>query len=157
LQHNKEEAMKLIGKIFGIFFKYFALVPAFIGFIGGTILSIINKSIGGLLLMLSVLVIYLFLPELALLIGRQGFEEVWKQFSIQAKPDFSRPWKLTRIALLISSCTAALIFILKTTETKNLFYLFGIPISGLLFYLVLIADKFILRLILNKKSTKQKS
>jgi len=141
--------MKLIGKIFESFFKYFALVPAFIGFIGGTILSIINKSFGGLLLMLSVLVIYLFLPELALLIGRQGFEEVWKQFSIQAKPDFSRHWKLTRIALLIS--------ILKTAETKNLFYLFGIPISGLLFYLVLIADKLILRLILNKKSTKQKS
>ncbi|WP_237698982.1 hypothetical protein [Caldicellulosiruptor obsidiansis] len=97
--------------------------------------------------MLSVLVIYLFLPELALLIGRQGFEEVWKQFGIQAKPDFLRSWRLTRIALLISSCTAALIFILKTIETKNFFYLFGIPISGLLFYLVLIADKLIHKLI----------
>ncbi|BCS81942.1 hypothetical protein [Anaerocellum diazotrophicum] len=123
--------MKLIGKIFEAFFKYFVLVPALIGFIGGTILSIINKSFGGLLLMLSVIIVYLFLPELALLIGRYGFEEIWKQFVVQAKPDFTRPWKLTRVVLLTSFCTAIIISILKTIETKNFFYLFGIPISGL--------------------------
>ncbi|WP_271628740.1 hypothetical protein [Caldicellulosiruptor sp. DIB 104C] len=144
--------MKLIGKIFEVFFKYFILVPAFIGFISGTILSIINKSFGGLLLMLSVIIVYLFLPELALLVGRYGFEEVWKQIGIYTKPDFIRPWKLTKIVLLTSCCTAVIISILKIIETKNFFYLFGIPISGLLFYLVLIADNLINRVIYNKKS-----
>jgi len=143
LQHNRGEAMKLIGKIFEVFFKYFVLVPAFIGFISGTILSIINKSFGGLLLMLSVIIVYLFLPELALLVGRYGFEEVWKQIGIYTKPDFIRPWKLTKIVLLTSCCTAVIISILKIIETKNFFYLFGIPISGLVFYLVLVVNKLI--------------
>ncbi|AEM72961.1 hypothetical protein [Caldicellulosiruptor acetigenus] len=142
--------MKLIGKIFEAFFKYFVLVPAFIVFIVGTILSIINKSFSGLLLMISGLIVYLFLPELALLIGRYGFEDIWKQFGFQTKPDFARPWKLTKIVLLTSFCTAVIISILKIIETKNFFYLFGIPISGLLFYLVLMADKLIHKSISNK-------
>ncbi|ADQ07811.1 conserved hypothetical protein [Caldicellulosiruptor hydrothermalis 108] len=93
--------------------------------------------------MLSVIIVYLFLPELALLVGRYGFEEVWKQFGVQTKPDFIRPWKLTKIVLFTSCCTAVIISILKMIETKNFFYLFGIPISGLVFYLVLIVDKLI--------------
>jgi len=149
--------MKLLGKIFEIIFKYVVLIPAFLGLIFGTIISLTNKSFSFLLLTVISLTIYLFLPELALIIGKCGFEEIWEQFGVQTKPNFVRTWKLIIAVLLVSFCTAIIISILKTIETKNFFYLFGIPISGLLFSLVLIADKLILRFILDKKSTKQKS
>jgi len=139
--------MKLLGKIFEIFFKYVALIPAFLGLIFGTIISLTNKSFSFLLLTVISLTIYLFLPDLALIIGKYGFEEIWKQFGVQTKPNFVRTWKLIKAVLLVSFCTAIIISILKTIETKNFFYLFGIPISGLLFYLVLIADKLIHKLI----------
>ncbi len=139
--------MKLLGKIFEIFFKFVALIPAFLGLIFGTIISLTNKSFSFLLLTVISLTIYLFLPDLALIIGKYGFEEIWNQFGVQTKPNFVRTWKLIKAVLLVSFCTAIIISILKTIETKNFFYLFGIPISGLLFYLVLIANKLIHKLI----------
>lgn len=144
--------MRLIGKIYEVFIKYIALIPAFIGFISGTILSVINRSFGILIFMVSGLIAYLFLLESVFLIGKCGFEEIWKQFGVQAKADFTRPWKLTKIVLLTSCCTAVVISILKIIETKSFFYLFGIPISGLLFYLVMIVDKLIKNQDLSKRA-----
>ncbi|WAM34300.1 hypothetical protein [Caldicellulosiruptor morganii] len=146
--------MKLIGKLFLVFFKYFAIVPALIGFIGGTILSIINKSFAGIILTLSLAIGYLYLIELSVYIGKFGFEEIWEQFGVKARPDFARSWKLSKIALLISCVTALIISFLKIHQTKNLLYLLGAIISVLLFYLVLRFDKAIYKRLSNKKPSK---
>ncbi|WPX09319.1 hypothetical protein [Anaerocellum danielii] len=146
--------MKLIGKLLLVFFKYFAIVPALIFFIGGTILSIMNKSFVIIILTLSLLIGYLYLIELSMYIGKCGFEEIWNQFGVKAKPDFVRSWKLSKIALLTSCVTALIISFLKINQTKNLFYILGALISTLLFYLVLRFDNIIYKLLFNKKPSK---